>query len=354
MPKKDKLLQTHVAFCIDESGSVSRIIKPLVEAYNQTVTDIRGAVLDEGQEASMTAMAFGDRTLKHRVLYVGQQVQTVKPLSSDDFNPTGMTPLFDSVYRAIKKLEELDDGKPDTSFVISVITDGQENASRDPGVPTTLRLIEEKTGTDRWTFTFLVPNGSEDRFCRAYNIPRGNVQGWDVMTAQGTQTAFIATSASYRGFFKEKSATGIGKTMSSKSFYSDTSDLTVRTARKDLSEITKQVTFLKPTETCQIRQVILDSGNEWIKGAAFYALIKTEKKVQPYKMVALRVKTSGKVYCGQQAREMLGIGHATNTVRLVPGDHGKFDVFIQSTSVNRKIPANTEVMYWPKVGTQKK
>jgi len=354
MPKKDKLLQTHVAFCIDESGSVRSIIRPLVEAYNQTVTDIRGAVLDEGQEASMTAMAFGDRNLKHRILYTGQQVQTVKPLSARDFNPTGMTPLFDSVYRAIKKLEELDDGKPDTSFVISVITDGHENDSRDPGVPATLRLIDEKTATDRWTFTFLVPNGNEDHFSREYGIPRGNVQGWDTKTAQGTQAAFIATSASYRGFFKEKSAVGIGKKMSSRSFYSDTSDLTVRTARSALSEITNQVEFIVPNETCQIRQAILDAGKEWIKGAAFYALIKTEKKVQPYKMVALRVKTSGKVYCGQQAREMLGIGQATNTVRLVPGDHGKFDVFIQSTSVNRKIPAGTEVLYWPKVGTQKK
>lgn len=347
------MLQTHIAFCIDESGSVSKIIKPLVEAYNQTVTDIRSAVLDEGQEASMTALAFGDRVLKHRILYAGQQVQTVKPLSYKDFNPSGMTPLFDSVYRAIKKLEELEEldyGKEGISFVVSVITDGQENDSIDPGVPTTVRLIEEKTGTDRWTFTFLVPNGQEDNFSRSFNIPRGNVQGWDTKTAEGTKKAFIASSVAYRGFFKEKSA---GK-LSSKSFYSSTVDLTVREARSSLSEITKQVKIITPITTCQIRQCIIDAGLEWIKGAAFYALIKTEKKVQPYKLVALRVKTSGRVYCGQQAREMLGIGQATNTVRLVPGDHGKFDVFIQSTSINRKIPAGSEVLYWSKVGTQKK
>lgn len=348
------MLQTHIAFCIDESGSVARIIKPLVEAYNQTVTDIRGAVLDEGQEASMTALAFGDRVLHHRILYVGQQVQTVKPLSYKDFNPSGLTPLFDSVYRAIKKLEELDDGKEDTSFVISVVTDGYENNSRDPGVPTTVRLIKEKTATDRWTFTFLVPNGMEDQFAIRFNIPRGNVRGWDTKTAEGTKEAFITSSVAYRGFFKAKSAVGAGKKMSSKSFYSSTADLTVRTARSELSEITRQVVFYTANTDRNIREFILDAGKEWIKGAAFYALIKTEKKVQPYKMVALRVKTSGKVYSGQAARDMLGIGQATGTVRLVPGDHGKFDVFIQSTSINRKIPAGTEVLYWPKVGTQRK
>jgi len=347
-------LQTHVAFCIDESGSVSRIIKPLVEAYNQTVTDIRSSVLDEGQEASMTALAFGDRVLKHRILYVGQQVQTVKPLNASDFNPSGLTPLFDSVYRAIKKLEELDDGKPGTSFVVSTVTDGEENQSIDPGIPTTVREIEKKTATDRWTFTFLVPNGREDIFSSRFNIPRGNVQGWDTKTARGTKEAFVVSSAAYGQFFKQKSAAGVGKKMSSRSFYSNTSDLTVRTARSALSEITKQVMFLTAPKEYQIRNLIIDSGQPWIKGAAFYQLIKTEKKVQDYKMVALRVKTSGKVYCGQEARDMLGIGQAVGTVRLVPGDHGKFDVFIQSTSVNRKIPAGSEVMYWPKVGTQQK
>jgi len=170
------MLQNHVAFCIDESGSVARIVKPLVEAYNKNVIGIRDAVLDEGQEASMTALAFGDRVLKHRILYSGQQVQTVKPLHYKDLNPTGLTPLFDSVYRAIKKLEELDDKNPDTTFVVTVVTDGDENSSNDPGVRTTIRLMDEKIATDRWTFTFLVPNGYSQRFARTFGIPPGNIQ----------------------------------------------------------------------------------------------------------------------------------------------------------------------------------
>ncbi|MCF8019869.1 MAG: hypothetical protein K9L62_10760 [Vallitaleaceae bacterium] len=343
------MLQTHVAFCIDESGSIQGIVKPLVSAYNKNVDSIRDSVLAEGQEASMTALAFGHRTLKHRVLYVGQQVQTVEELKESDIRPSGMTPLFDSVYRAIEKLEELDDGKEDTTFVISVITDGQENSSRNPGVSATIHKMEEKIATDRWTFTFLVPNGNAIQFSRSYRIPMGNIQEWDEKTAVGTETAFIQTSRGFTNYFASKSK-GVKST---RSFYADVSDLTVRKARSELSEITGSVEFINANVTCQIKQCILDAGKEWIKGAAFYQLVKTEKRVHPYKMVALRVKSSGKVYCGQKARDMLGIGQATTTVRLVPGDHGKFDVFIQSTSVNRKIPAGTEVLYWPKVGTQK-
>ena len=35
---------------------------------------------------------------------------------------------------------------------------------------------------------------------------------------------------------------------------------------------------------------------------------------------------------------------------MAPGDHGNFDVFIQSTSTNRNLVAGTEVMYWENVG----
>ena len=347
------MLQTHVGFCIDESGSISGIVKPLVAAYNKNVEGIRDAVLGEGQEATMTAMAFGHRTLKHRVLYVGQQVQTVEELKDGDIIPSGMTPLFDSVYRAIKKLEELDDGKPDTTFIVSVVTDGQENSSNQPGIDPTVREMNEKIATDRWTFAFLVPKGTASYFSREYHIPMGNIQEWDEKTAAGTEEAFVTNVRAFSGYFVSKSAGDLKSKQGS--FYSDLGNVTVRKARKDLSEITKQVQFLTaPTDGDQIRNVIIGFGLTWIKGAAFYQLVKTEKKVQDYKLVALRVKTSGKVYCGEKAREMLGIGGLSKTVRLVPGDHGKFDVFIQSTSVNRKIPVHTQVLYWPKVGSQKK
>ncbi len=345
-----KLLQTHVGFCIDESGSIAGIVKPLVAAYNKNVDGIRDSVLAEGQEATMTALAFGHRTLKHRILYVGHQVQTVEELKESDIKPSGMTPLFDSVYRVIEKLEELDDGKEDTTFIVSVITDGNENSSEVPGVILTLKKMNEKIATDRWTFVFLVPNRSVKYFAAHYGIPEGNIQGWDETSAAGTEQAFVTNTQAFSGYFTSKTR-GMKST---KSFYSDLSDTTVRSVRSELSEITKQVVFISSPHDCQIREAIINDGKTYIKGSAFYQLVKTEKKVQPYKMVALRVKTSGKVFCGTKARELLGIAGVQHTVRLVPGDHAKFDVFIQSTSVNRKIPAGTEVMYWPKVGTQQK
>ena len=343
------MLKTHVAFCIDESGSIAGIVTPLVAAYNRNVSSIRDAVLAEGQEATMTALTFGHRTLKHRVLYVGHQVQTVEELKDSDIKPSGMTPLFDSVYLAIKKLQELDDGSDETAFIITVVTDGFENSSEKPGVQATISAMNDKIRTDRWTFTFLVPNGQASTFSQRYRIPMGNIQEWDATSSAGTEQAFVVNSAAYKGFFTQRSA-GVRST---KSFYADLSANTVREVRSALSKITSQVTTIAVPATCTIKEAIENAGLPFIKGAAFYQLVKTEKRVQPYKMVVVRVKSSGEYYSGNEARNMIGLS-AVDTVRLVPGDHGKFDIFIQSTSYTRKIPAGTQVVYWPKFGTQKK
>ena len=86
-----------------------------------------------------------------------------------------------------------------------------------------------------------------------------------------------------------------------------------------------------------------------LRGAAFYQLCKTEPKVQANKRIAIRDKQSGTVFTGDAARRMLALP-TIGTVRLAPDELGEWDVFIQSTSVNRKLDANTQLLYWKGVG----
>lgn len=343
-------LITHIGFSIDESGSVLSIVKDIINSYNNTVKDIRNDIINEGQKASMTAVTFGNEFATHRTLYTAEQVQVVEPLKYDDLRPWGMTPLFDSVYRLIKILEEFDNGDKNVSFIVSVFTDGEENSSSFPGTKETLKKIKEKMNTGRWTFTFLMPKIYISSFAAKYSeIPRTNIQGFDVTTL-GIETAFKTQSASYANYFKQKTQ-GI---ISTDNFYTDLSNATVREVRTNLSEITKQVKCFYVKETSDIQNFVLTKTNlPFTKGPFFYQLTKTEKVVQDYKLIVIRAKSSGKFYSGSQARQMLGIPEVGN-VKLIPGDHGKFDVFIQSTSSNRKLLAGTELVYWENFGNTKK
>ena len=87
------------------------------------------------------------------------------------------------------------------------------------------------------------------------------------------------------------------------------------------------------------------------RGAAFYLLMKPENEVQDHKQIAIRDKKTGVIYSGVNARQMLGLPYH-GTVKVVPGNHGGYDIFIQSTSVNRKLVKGTQVLYWDNVGQQ--
>jgi hypothetical protein len=61
--------------------------------------------------------------------------------------------------------------------------------------------------------------------------------------------------------------------------------------------------------------------------------------VQPQKEIA--ILQFGKVYRGPEARKLLGL--PDHSVRVRPGDH-QFKIFIQSTSINRKLLAGTQLL----------
>lgn len=54
-------------------------------------------------------------------------------------------------------------------------------------------------------------------------------------------------------------------------------------------------------------------------------------------------KGKGSVYGGEDARRLLDLPDHVTKVR--PGNHANFDIFIQSTSINRKLKNGTRVIY---------
>ena len=75
----------------------------------------------------------------------------------------------------------------------------------------------------------------------------------------------------------------------------------------------------------------------------YYELTKPEL-VQEYKEVAIVEKATGKIYVGDDARTLLGLPIGAR-IKVRPGDHAGFAVYVQSTSVNRRLAAGTTLLY---------
>lgn len=98
-----------------------------------------------------------------------------------------------------------------------------------------------------------------------------------------------------------------------------------------------------------IKDFIETQGIEFKKGRGFYQLSKSVK-VQQYKEIILVNKTGGDIYNGPQVRQMLGLLPQTEsggTTQRLNQSHlmGEYDIFIQSTSYNRKLLSDFKFLY---------
>ena len=192
-----------------------------------------------------------------------------------------------------------------------------------------------------WTFVFWVPRG-EKRSLMSYGIPEGNILEWD-QSERGVQAATVSTDQAFTKFYAARSA-GVRST---DKFYADLSKVTITEVKQSLVDISSQVDVYAVdfrNDGVQIKDFVQAQGVAFTKGCAFYQLNKTEA-VQEYKQIAIRDKIKGSVYSGFSARNMLGLPQQ-GEVKLAPGQHGQYEIFVQSTSVNRKLVKGTNILIW--------
>lgn len=91
-----------------------------------------------------------------------------------------------------------------------------------------------------------------------------------------------------------------------------------------------------------IKDFVEDSGARFKVGKGFYQFTKTET-IQENKEVVLRDR-EGNFFSGEKARELIGVPVGTRK-RLAPRYLRNYDVFVQSTSWNRKLKRGTEFLY---------
>ena len=332
----------------DHSASMRGLTHLAARDYNRQIATITSNAIQHQQDTIVSVVSCGaGHTDKIARTVVNSSVIALKPVAEALYEARGRgTPLYDSVGDLIEQFEAMPDANdPNVSFIVLVITDGEENSSKKWSGRELAEKIRQLQNTDRWTFIFRVPKGATQRIVRNLGVHPGNVQEWD-QTEKGITTSSEQTAEAFNTFFADRAA---GK-KSTKSFYTSLADVDPAQIKASLTDISSQVQYWEvqtASEGALIKPFIEHKlGHDWIKGAGFYELTKTEKAIQDYKVIIIRDKNTGVFYSSKAARQLLGLP-SYGSVRVVPGDHGDYEIFIQSTSVNRKLPVGSHVVYWP-------
>lgn len=339
--EKEKNMKHYVGIIRDHSMSMSRLVEPARKDYNDTIKTLQEAQKSSNIETIVYTLKCGAsrssptnefETLNSNV----DRIPVLNNYSADG----GFTPLFSAVNEMIEKLKRVPDyDTPGVAFTLSVTTDGQNNAGFMTGGALG-NIIMALQSTDKWTFTFRVPKGYKYQLT-SLGIPYDNIIEWD-QTSQGVELAYVQTKAAFTSRYE-----GLSRGLTStQSFYADTSHLTKQDVSQNLVDISGEVDiWTNNGSESQIRDFVEGLGIPFAKGKAFYELKKRERTVQDYKVIVIRDRQSRRIYGGQQARKLLNLPTSGN-ISLAPGNHKGFDIFVQSTSVNRKISNGDKVLIW--------
>lgn len=138
--------RTLVVFVQDKSGSMSNRRDATVSGYNEYLDTLR----DEAEgEVLITLTQFNHGV--HPV-FASKPLSAIQAMGNKDYVPSGMTALYDAVGVAVRNTEL--QARKNDKVVVVIMTDGEENHSREYNHATVLELLGQKR-TDGWEFIFL-------------------------------------------------------------------------------------------------------------------------------------------------------------------------------------------------------
>ncbi|MFE9342183.1 vWA domain-containing protein [Streptomyces olivaceus] len=334
----------HVALVLDASSSMSRLSGKVVEVADEQIAYLARRSQELDQETRVTVYVFADQV--ECVIYDKDVLRM--PSLKQMYRVGGMTALLAATLKSQRELAQTAQLYGDHSFLTFVLTDGQENAShrcsdapaRDPRalVDAVASMIE--TQEDNWTLAVLVPDQMGKREAMQYGFPKDNVAIWDATSTQGLQEAGQVIQEATEKFMIGRSK-GI---RGSRAVFSTGADAvnkdTIKAAGLKPVDSTKYQ-LVPVTRDAAIRDWVVEAGHTYRTGGAYYQLSKSEK-VQPKKQISVLEKKTDRIYTGPEARALLGLPDVE--VRIKPDHNDEFTIFVQSTSVNRKLVPNTRLL----------
>ena len=153
-PKK---AQIHNLIIVDESGSMHGLEKVTIGGISETIATIKKAQEDfaDTQQHYLTLVSFdahGRDVPPIRTHIDAMPIVAVHDF--DDYHPNGGTPLFDAMGETLTSLHERIKDNENATGVVTVITDGMENASR-KWTGNALRQLIERLKEEGWSFSYM-------------------------------------------------------------------------------------------------------------------------------------------------------------------------------------------------------
>ena len=184
--EENKLQKIYNLVIMDKSGSMYSIANYAIDGFNEVLNGVRKSAenFKDTQIQLMSLVLFDTESIDF--VAWNEDPSKVHHLNSHTYVPCAGTPLYDAMGKALTKLrKEIGDDK-DSSVVVTVITDGMENSSRDYSLSDIQALLNELKEKG-WSFAYMGTDHDVMSVTHTLNIT--NVVQF-CKSAEGTMSAF--------------------------------------------------------------------------------------------------------------------------------------------------------------------
>jgi uncharacterized protein YegL len=180
-------MKAMICLILDRSGSMAGREKDVIGGVNSFIEEQKKLP----DPAAVTMVRFDTENIE-RFRPMGPLAE-VQPITAADFQPRGGTPLLDAVGSTITALEDDWRREQPERCIVVIVTDGEENSSREYTKAKIKELIQSRQDSGKWAFIYLGANVDAFSEAGSMGIATSNSAGYQ-NTARGIATAYAAVT----------------------------------------------------------------------------------------------------------------------------------------------------------------
>lgn len=185
---------TAITAILDRSGSMHGLAQDTIGSFNTFLNDQKSAP----GHAVFTLCTFADT---NAIVHDFVDIKDVPNLTTQTYKPNGNTALLDALGVTINsvgaKLAAMDEADRPDKVIFLIVTDGQENASREFTKVKIKDMVEHQTNNYAWDFIYLGAN--VDSMAEGGSIGVAQVMNYSA-TSDGTKDLYKGVSESLRRY----------------------------------------------------------------------------------------------------------------------------------------------------------
>ena len=187
---------TELVFILDKSGSMGGLEKDTIGGYNSMLEKQK----DLGGECCITTVLFDNN---YELLHDRIDIRAVSPITEKEYLVGGSTALLDAIGKTIHKIVGAQKNTADEyraeKVLFVIITDGDENSSREYTAEKVRAQIEKQKNEYRWEFVFLGANIDAIETAGRFGIAADRAADY-IADREGTRLNFRAMSEAVAEF----------------------------------------------------------------------------------------------------------------------------------------------------------